>query len=125
MYRAAQCRYFPIRDCCPISISTKASRCLSFLSCLKSDFCAFVIEQPMQCPSRLNLQTSMQGLGVFDFGMLYLAKRTGQPGCPASAGEDALLEDSVRIIKAVGPFELDGIDTQSRNRPLDRAGLID
>lgn len=39
---------------------------LVFFSFLKADFCDLVIEQPMQWPARLNLQTLIQGLGTFD-----------------------------------------------------------
>jgi hypothetical protein len=42
----------------------KAARWSSFPSALKADFYGLVMEHPMQCPSRLNLQTSMQGLGI-------------------------------------------------------------
>ncbi|BDY17345.1 hypothetical protein Sulfitobl28_33150 (plasmid) [Sulfitobacter pontiacus] len=48
----------------------KAHAVAFFFSDLNMDFCALVIEHPMQWPSRLNLHTSMQGLGVFTMGNL-------------------------------------------------------
>ena len=41
-----------------------------FLQFFKERLLCLVIEHPMQCPSRLNLQTSMQGLGVLGMGNL-------------------------------------------------------
>lgn len=61
----SQWLYFPMTSCCAPNIFTNASQCAGFFSFLYIDFCVLVIEQPMQWPSRLNLQTPIHGLGVF------------------------------------------------------------
>lgn len=42
------------------------------------DFCALVIEHPMQWPSRLNLHTSIQGVGILLILVVLTRPRVGQ-----------------------------------------------
>ncbi len=62
-------------------MSTKAARWLFFCNDLNIVFWVLVIEHPMQWPWRLNLQTSMQGLGVFGMWAPIDKAAPGKGGC--------------------------------------------